>query len=168
MRRPWPALGCSVIGEGISECKRLYFTRYFRRLRISLQITPISVTSIRPNSAVPTELDPRENLKYWRLVRKSCRGKSQIWLKSDKNIAHFTWRPKKVSLLPATLTSSDNRSLPYLPNSDERQRVLCIGTCSARTVWGFDVINQLTETINNNEHDTQLQVSTAPTPRRSV
>lgn len=38
---------------------------------------------------------------YWGLLRKSVTI-SQIWFKSDKNIAHFTWKPKCVSLLPVT------------------------------------------------------------------
>jgi hypothetical protein len=37
---------------------------------------------------------------YWVLLW-SCVEKVQIWLKSDKNMGHFTWRPTYVWLLPA-------------------------------------------------------------------
>ena len=52
-------------------------------------------------SAVPTG---RISVKFyigdflWKSVKKT-----ETWLQSGKNIGHFTWRPKYVLLLPATL-----------------------------------------------------------------
>lgn len=49
--------------------------------------------------------------QYYEFLRNSilgtytqiCQNKIKIWLKSGKNVRHFTWRPKYVSLLSATL-----------------------------------------------------------------
>jgi hypothetical protein len=40
----------------------------------------------------------------WRLLWKVC-WENKIWLKSAKNVAHFTWRFKNVLLFPVTLHS---------------------------------------------------------------
>ena len=62
-----------------------------------MRTAPISfVISGRPSVSTcnrrPRWTDLRESW-YWRLLLKSVE-KQLIWLKSDHNIGHFTWRPK--------------------------------------------------------------------------
>ena len=61
--------------------------------------------SVRLSACISVTAIGRISMKFHvgNLYEKSVE-KTQIGLKSDRNIGHIAWRPKYVLLLPATLT----------------------------------------------------------------
>ena len=78
---------------------------YYRKTPIHVRpsVCPVCLSvcvSVRMHQRGSHWTDFREVL-CWGLLRRSI-GKLHIWWKLDKNIGHFTWRPKYVSFLPVT------------------------------------------------------------------
>jgi len=68
---------------------------FFISFRLSLSIHPSSPRGI------PWTDFHELLLVYWELLRKSVQ-EIKIYLKSDKNIAHFTWRPTHVYIIDSS------------------------------------------------------------------
>jgi hypothetical protein len=66
-----------------------------------MSVSPSVRPSLRMYQLASHRTASRE-IWYWGLLRKSVE-KIQIWLKSDKSIGHFTWRPKYILLLHSAL-----------------------------------------------------------------
>ena len=82
-----------LIGRVLIVAKSAY---YFRHVR------PFHCLSVCSQISARFPLDSCRDIWYWELLWKSD-TKAQTWLKSVKNIVHFSWRPELVWLLSTTL-----------------------------------------------------------------
>jgi hypothetical protein len=86
--------------QAVKYNNNLFFVISVRRKRENRFLTS-SCLSVFPHVSARLLLGDFPNIWYWRLLRKSAE-KLQIWLKSDNNIEHFTWRHKYVYIVDSS------------------------------------------------------------------